>query len=125
MGCGRLDYCYNYDAQLMAANKLEKSPIDYIKTGQNLFFDGITFEQSALMNAISLVGDERIMFGTDHPFFPPPGFDAKDNFDLFWTSTRKNQQIVQNLSCDEEVKANIFYKNAQRIFQLQGNEKKE
>ena len=119
--CGRLDYCYNYDEQLIQNKGLKKSPIEYIKSGNNLYFDGITFEENALMNAISLIGGDRIMFGTDHPFFPPPGFNAELNNDLFWTSTVKNQQIIQNLECNDIVKRNIFHDNASRILNLGDN----
>ena len=121
--CGRLDYCLNHDAQLLEKRKLQKSPIDYITTGNNLYFDGITFEGNALMNAISLVGDQRIMFGTDHPFFPPQGFDAENNNDLVWTSTAKNQEIVHELHCDDAVKQNILSRTAQRVFGIESKEK--
>ena len=121
--CGRLDYCFNHDAQLLEQKKLQKSPIEYITSGDNLYFDGITFESNALMNAVSLVGDERIMFGTDHPFFPPPGFDAESNNDLVWTSTAKNQQIVHELQCQDTVKQNILSLNAQRVFGIESKEK--
>jgi len=117
--CGRLDYCFNHDAQLLESRRLKKSPIDYVRSGDNLYFDGITFEGNALMNAVSLVGDQRIMFGTDHPFFPPHGFDAENNNDLQWTSTAKNQAIVQELQCPDAVKQNIFSGTAKRLFAIE------
>ena len=121
--CGRLDYCFNHDAQLLESKALKRSPIDYIRNGDNLYFDGITFEGAALTNAVSLVGGDRILFGTDHPFFPPPGFDAESNSDLVWTSTAKNQQIIQELRCEDAVKRSIFSGNAQRLFGIDSHPK--
>ena len=99
-------------------NKLNKTPIEYLTNSNNFYFDGITFEKNALINAISLVGDNKIMFGTDNPFFPPINYDAKTNNDLIWTSTEKNQQIINDLPFDDNVKQNIFYKNAINQFNL-------
>lgn len=65
---GRLDSCYKHDLHL--AGTLEHLPSEYL---QRMFYDGIAYHFPALDCAQQMVGTDRIMFGTDHPFFPPPG----------------------------------------------------
>lgn len=37
-----------------------------------MYFDALCYHGPALTAADQLVGGDRLMFGTDHPFFPPP-----------------------------------------------------
>lgn len=48
--------------------RLRHAPSNYLR---NLHFDAIGYQAPTLQLLISRVGAERIMFGTDHPFFPP------------------------------------------------------
>lgn len=64
---GRLDSCVEGDPHLQG--KLKLKPSEYL---QKMYYDSISYHQPTLACARQFVGDERLMFGTDHPFFPPP-----------------------------------------------------
>ena len=89
---GRLDSCVEHDSLLH--QKLKFPPSHYFK---NLYFDAISYNPIALQSLISQVGEDRIMFGTDNPFFPP--LNVKDIFTANWPSTtavHNNISIVAN-----------------------------
>jgi len=60
---GRLDAAWRSDA--IARTKLPEPPS---KSIARLYVDAITYSTGPLQAAITMVGNERIMFGTDHPF---------------------------------------------------------
>ena len=60
-------YCY-----VAIGNKLKHAPSEYMK---KLYFDAISYDPKILQALINLVGPDRVMFGTDNPFFPPVGAD--------------------------------------------------
>ena len=87
---GRLDSCVQHDIAI--AKKLRHAPSEYFK---RLYFDAISYNTPALEALVKMVhtythththiltrltagwcgaqvGGDRIMFGTDNPFFPPP-----------------------------------------------------
>jgi aminocarboxymuconate-semialdehyde decarboxylase len=94
------------------ADRLTKKPTDYLK---NMYFDAISYNPVALQSLVNLVGAERIMFGTDNPFFPPTKVD--DIYTAQWPSTVKVHECIQGLSSDEH-KHLILYKNATKLFNL-------
>jgi aminocarboxymuconate-semialdehyde decarboxylase len=63
---GRLDACVAGDAY--SPVRLRHEPSTYLRS---LYFDAIGYQAPTLSLLISLVGVERLIFGTDHPFFPP------------------------------------------------------
>lgn len=63
---GRLDSCYQHD--LMLRGTLKHNPSDYLK---RMYYDSISYHYPTLSCAEQMVGSDRLMFGTDHPFFPP------------------------------------------------------
>jgi aminocarboxymuconate-semialdehyde decarboxylase len=81
---GRLDSCVAHDIAI--ASKLEHTPTEYLK---RMYFDAIAYSQPALQCLIDHVGEDRIMFGTDNPFFPPPGVVQEDIHTAVWPSTEK------------------------------------
>lgn len=109
---GRLQSCVESEIEL--SSKLENKPIDYIK---RFYFDAITYEVNSLKCCMELVGQDRLMFGTDHPFFPPPKNNTNKNDESFdidfepWPSTVKNQTMVSKLN-DENVESKILAENA-------------
>lgn len=87
---GRLDSCVAHD--LAVANKLKQAPSAYLK---NMFFDAISYHPLALQMLVNMVGEDRIMFGTDNPFFPPLG--VPDVVNARWPSTEKVQVGIDQL----------------------------
>lgn len=80
-----------------------------------MYFDAISYSDEALGCLIATVGSDRIMFGTDNPFFPP--LNVPDIHEAQWPSTVKVQQVIGNLNSKED-QEKILYKNAQRILGL-------
>lgn len=108
---GRLDSCVEHDSAI--CNRLLKAPSEYFK---DLYFDAISYSSPALQTVIDLVGSDRIVFGTDNPFFPPPG--VKEVIGAQWISTNKVYKAIEGVG-DSSVTSKILSENAQRIFNLQ------
>lgn len=110
---GRLDSCVAHDAAVH--NRLKHAPSDYLK---RFYFDAISYSGAALDCLISQVGVDRIMFGTDNPFFAPldvPHSLLADS-DVKWPSTSKVRTVVSNLG--EEQAKMVLSSNAQKILCL-------
>ncbi|WP_308465180.1 amidohydrolase family protein [Rathayibacter soli] len=60
---GRVDGCWRPDEVAQARHDVEPSK-DFAK----LWLDSLVYTPSALTAALDLVGPEKLMFGTDHPF---------------------------------------------------------
>lgn len=95
------------------ANRLQHKPTDYLK---RMYFDAIAYHTPALQSLISLVGEDCIMFGTDNPFFPPPGEADVTKPGLEWPSTKKVYTTMQPLPIPLQEK--IISGNAKRIFNI-------
>jgi aminocarboxymuconate-semialdehyde decarboxylase len=69
---GRIESCIEHDAHLKAEGKLgkgRKTVWEILK--KNIYLDAVIYGDVGLKAAIQASGEDRIMFGTDHPFFPP------------------------------------------------------
>lgn len=106
---GRLDSCVQHDAHI--CDRLEHAPTDYLK---RMYFDAISYSTPAMEHLIKLVGHERIMFGTDNPFFPPMGVPADKVCEHEWPSTTKVWSVLGDLP--QDVSSKIIRDNAIRIF---------
>jgi predicted TIM-barrel fold metal-dependent hydrolase len=106
---GRLDSCVEHDSVM--CDKLLHKPSDYLK---RLYFDNIAYSQPSLDALIGHVGSDRIMFGTDNPFFPP--LNAKDVTKAVWPSTMKVYETMKHLP--EDKIQDICGRNAQRILNV-------
>jgi len=91
---GRLDACVAGDRH--SPVRLRHPPSAYLR---RMYFDAIGYQVSTLALLISLVGAERIMFGTDHPFFPPHVADAELD-SAAWHSPTVHRPILQELGSD-------------------------
>ncbi len=78
-----------------------------------MYFDAIAYNPLALQQLVSLVGSDRVMFGTDHPFFPP----ADNNKHDAWPSTVNVQKCIRRLPC-AETRDRIRTNNARQVFSL-------
>ena len=82
-----------------------------------MYFDAIGYTPENLKALISQVGADRIMFGTDNPFFPPPGVDIHENPKAQWLSTNKIYACIDTLESASD-RDSILRENAKRIFNL-------
>ncbi|KAJ3193765.1 hypothetical protein HK101_004119 [Irineochytrium annulatum] len=83
---GRLDSCVQHDPHVK--DRLRKTPTAYLK---DLYYDAVSYHEHALNCVGGLVGSDRVMFGTDNPFFPPleGGPDAR------WQSVDSNIKAIK------------------------------
>ena len=97
---GRIESCIVHDAHMQGAPDIKKRRgiWDILKT--NVYLDAVAYGEGALKAAAEASGADRIMFGTDHPFFPPLEADAVE-----WLSTRRNQELVPKVFANEDVVA--------------------
>lgn len=107
---GRLDSCVHHDHAV--CHRLKHDPSDYLK---KLYFDAISYSTPALQSLISVVGTDRVMFGTDNPFFPPLNVkpDEIATSSALWPSTTKVFEVVNEFG--PETSEKILYKNAKKI----------
>jgi aminocarboxymuconate-semialdehyde decarboxylase len=123
----RLASCIQHDP--IVANRLKHDARYYL--GQ-LYFDAVAYgseeltfvtrtisRASAFKNgggtANSLAGSTRLLFGTDHPFFPPLEASQK------WPSVENNLEAIRRMvgvNSKPEQQANILGLNALRLFDL-------
>jgi aminocarboxymuconate-semialdehyde decarboxylase len=97
---GRIDY----EASRMpnGMGKLSAPPSETLRL---LYTDSVCVWSPALRSTMDLLGPERVMYGSDYPFWDPePGFRALDDAGL-----------------GEDVRDGVDGANAERIFGLRGN----
>ncbi|TVY24795.1 2-amino-3-carboxymuconate-6-semialdehyde decarboxylase [Lachnellula hyalina] len=88
---GRIESCIEHDAHLKAAGKLgngRKTVWDVLK--KNIYLDAVVYSEVGLKAAIQASGEDRVMFGTDHPFFPPLEEEGEK-----WASVETNYEAIK------------------------------
>lgn len=112
---GRIESCIEHDAHLKAAGKLgpqRKTVWDVLK--KNIYLDAVIYSEVALKAAIQASGEDRVMFGTDHPFFPPLGAEEGK-----WASVETNYEAIQGALGSTETGSNgALGGNAIRVLNL-------
>lgn len=117
---GRLDSCVEHDALL--CKRLQHLPSHYFR---QLYFDAISYSDIALNGLINHLsvgstdpafGANRIMFGTDNPFFPPLDVPAAEVSSAQWPSTVTVERNVNSLSGD--ISRKIMYENAVSLLNI-------
>jgi aminocarboxymuconate-semialdehyde decarboxylase len=112
---GRIESCIEHDAHLKAEGKLgsgRKTVWEILK--KNIYLDAVIYGEIGLKAAIQASGEERVMFGTDHPFFPPLGEEGGK-----WLSVETNYEAIKGAlgSGSEEAKGALGG-NAIRVLSL-------
>jgi predicted TIM-barrel fold metal-dependent hydrolase len=113
---GRLDSCVAHDIAL--ASRLPHAPSHYLR---RLYFDALSYHLPTLQALVQFAGADRIFFGTDHPFFPPPQPSGKGSAPIdinkaVWPSTVANYELISQLNKTSQ-KA-IMSGNAHRVFNI-------
>lgn len=125
---GRLDSCVEHDSLL--CNKLQHLPSHYFK---QFYYDAISYSDVSLRGLIEHlndpndnqykpngvnIGSDRIMFGTDNPFFPPLELGPENDVTkVQWPSTVQVQKTIQSTlnSTDGD---KLLFKNAADILNI-------
>ncbi|KAH6888606.1 hypothetical protein B0T10DRAFT_57284 [Thelonectria olida] len=88
---GRIESCIMHDGQLVREGKVGKdrrTVWDVLK--EQIYLDAVVYSEVGLKAAIDASGVDRLMFGTDHPFFPPLTSDEQGE----WESVSLNAAAV-------------------------------
>jgi len=113
---GRIESCIQHDGHLKEAGKLgagRKTVWDVLK--KNIYLDAVIYSEVGLNAAIQASGADRVMFGTDHPFFPPLGDEEGGK----WVSVETNYEAIQGaLGSRSEGVSGALGGNAIRVLNL-------
>ncbi|MCJ1341319.1 hypothetical protein MMC09_006615 [Bachmanniomyces sp. S44760] len=81
----------------------------------NVWLDGVIYSSVGIDCATSAIGAERILFGTDHPFFPPLDKNKEE-----WESVRTNVSAIKaHYGDDLEAVNQVMGDNAVRLLGLE------
>jgi aminocarboxymuconate-semialdehyde decarboxylase len=84
---GRLQSCVDHDSHLkMLGHKINIPEI----LNRNIYLDAVIYSDVGLRTATQAVPEGRVLFGTDHPFFPPLEGESK------WPSVQTNVDAIVN-----------------------------
>ncbi|KAL8953263.1 MAG: hypothetical protein Q9222_000868 [Ikaeria aurantiellina] len=64
----------------------------------NVWLDSVVYSETSVSAAAELVGEEKVLFGTDHPFFPP-----LDEEDQQWLSVTTNKDAVAQTNARKRI----------------------
>ena len=80
----------------------------------NVWLDAVAYSSTAVKAAAEVVGANRVLFGTDHPFFPPLEQGAVE-----WKSVKTNvQAITEAFEDNKEATDGILRGNAARLLEI-------
>lgn len=111
---GRVEACIEHDKKWEADGKLSsdrKTLWDALR--ENIYLDGVIFDKIGLRTAIEAAGVDRVMFGTDHPFFAP-----LDGGKTFPAMTVNRDAVKGVFPGDEEGYDLVMGGNAVRVLNL-------
>jgi aminocarboxymuconate-semialdehyde decarboxylase len=80
----------------------------------NVYLDAVIYGEPGLKAAVDASSHDRVMFGTDHPFFPP----LKDR-EARWESVETNLKAIEGAIWSERVTRGILGGNAVRVLGLE------
>lgn len=113
---GRVESCVEHDRKLRDehGNQVERKSIWQVLK-ENVWLDAVAYSDIGLQAAINAVGADRVLFGTDHPFFPPLDEGAEE-----WASVKTNIQAAEMAaSGNDGALAAILGGNAIRLLNLE------
>ncbi|KAI4236436.1 MAG: hypothetical protein L6R40_006146 [Gallowayella cf. fulva] len=91
---GRIDSCVQHERQFPSSEETgRRGPRRGLGTvlRENVWLDAVVYSETSVKAAVEVVGGkERVLFGTDHPFFPPLGEGAER-----WASVETNLDAVR------------------------------
>ncbi|ROW14443.1 hypothetical protein VPNG_03869 [Cytospora leucostoma] len=116
---GRIESCIVHDGHLAREGRAapgRRTVWDVLRS--QVYLDAVVYSDVGLRAAVEASGGaDRLMFGTDHPFFPPLGGDE----DGEWESVGLNAEAVGKVLGDgSEAAAGVMGGNAVRVLRLYG-----
>lgn len=116
---GRIQSCVEHEREFIANGGEKQGP----KRGiwnvlkSNIWLDAVIYGKAGLKAAIEAAGPngvDRLMFGTDHPFFPALG----DTADGKWPSVTSNYTVIDGVELSKAQVSGILGENAARVLNL-------
>ena len=80
---------------------------------QNVWLDAVTYSEIGIIASTKTAGMDRVVFGTDHPFFPPLDEGTED-----WVSVRTISRAVENSFAAGNGTEKVYGKNAETLLKL-------
>jgi len=119
---GRIESCVVHDGHLVHSGKVNtkkrRTVWDVLK--EQIYLDAVVYSDVGIKAAVAASGPEgvdRLMFGTDHPFFPPLESDEQGE----WESVTWNAAAVKKALGDGSQEAQgVMGGNAVRVLRLVG-----
>ncbi|KAB5570303.1 hypothetical protein GE09DRAFT_1283440 [Coniochaeta sp. 2T2.1] len=116
---GRIESCVLHDGHLVREGKVNagrRTVWDVLR--EQIYLDAVIYSEVGLKAAIDAAGSaDRLMFGTDHPFFPPLTGDEEGK----WESVTLNAEAVDKaVGRGSEAARGIMGGNAVRVLRLVG-----
>ncbi|KAI1781407.1 hypothetical protein F4818DRAFT_36736 [Hypoxylon cercidicola] len=113
---GRIESCVVHDGHLVKEGKVgpgRRTVWQVLR--EQVYLDAVVYSEVGLKAAVDASGADRLMFGTDHPFFPPLGSDEQGE----WESVTWNAEAVRKALGDgsDEARA-VMGGNAVEILRL-------
>ncbi|KAF2098900.1 amidohydrolase [Rhizodiscina lignyota] len=82
---------------------------------KNVYMDGIVYDKIPLKMAVEAAGSDRVMFGTDHPFFLP--VDGGDEIPSMWSNERA---VREGFGKESKEYQQIMGENAIKLLDIGG-----
>jgi predicted TIM-barrel fold metal-dependent hydrolase len=116
---GRIESCVLHDGQLVRDGKVtaeRRTVWDVLR--EQIYLDAVIYSDVGLKAAVDAAGSaDRVMFGTDHPFFPPLTSDEEGK----WESVTLNAEAVDKaVGQGTEAAKGIMGGNAYKVLKLSG-----
>lgn len=109
---GRIQSCVEHERVLDNNGGPNRGPKKSIweVLNTNIYLDAVIYGEAGLRGALAAGGTDRLMFGTDHPFFPPLKNEEK------WKSVESNLAAIEGVSgSDKQMAADVLGANAARV----------
>lgn len=116
---GRIESCIEHDSHLKEAGKLDGRKTVWEILKKNIYLDAVIYGELGVKAAIEASGGDRVMFGTDHPFFPP--LEDSEGGEGEWMSVTTNVKGIMGALGDSPDADLILGGNAMRVLRLDIN----
>jgi predicted TIM-barrel fold metal-dependent hydrolase len=113
---GRIESCVVHDAHVAGEGRARRDVWEVLRS--NVFLDAVVYSKVGLGAAVAASGAERVMFGTDHPFFPPLEGEVYAGEEGRWRSVGENVEAVRGVFGEGEEAEEVLGGNAVRILRL-------
>lgn len=114
---GRIQSCVEHEREFVSNSGSKQGPKrniwEVLQT--NIYLDAVIYGEPGLKAAVAAGSTDRVMFGTDHPFFPPLG----EEHDKWPSVTTNYTAIKEAFGEDEEISRSLLGGNAIRVLGLE------